>query len=243
MSSPPRRHPAVEGGFDGAPIRHLLREDGLKARAVRRFDQVGELVQHHVFDGARRFRGEAAVKNDVARARAACPPLAFHGTDADASGADAEPLLPLRDERVEAALEFAALEAFEVPLDFGGIVRVAGVDDEARWRFVGRGFDGGGTEPAGGGPHLQHVHRPEEPVLLSRHVPQLRPGRLSGDAGLVVADPIGFGGNERRDARFRRARRRRHRHAAVGRVDAQVDVLDAFARELEFDAGGGHGED
>jgi hypothetical protein len=24
-------------------------------------------------------------------------------------------------------------------------------------------------------------------------------------------------------------------------VDAQVDVLDAFARELEFDAGGGHG--
>ena len=78
-------------------------------------------------------------------------------------------------------------------------------------------------------------------MLLPRHVPQLRPGRLGGDAGLVVADPIGFGGDERRDARFRRAQRRRHRHAAVGRVDAQVDVLDAFARELEFDAGGGHG--
>ena len=26
-------------------------------------------------------------------------------------------------------------------------------------------------------------------------------------------------------------------------MDAQVDVLDAFARELEFDAGGGHGEE
>ena len=59
---------------------------------------------------------------------------------------------------------------------------------------------------------------------------------------MVVADPIGFGGDERRDARFRRAQRRRHHHTAVGRVDAQVDVLDAFARELEFDAGGGHGE-
>ena len=77
-------------------------------------------------------------------------------------------------------------------------------------------------------------------MLLPRHVPQLRPGRLGGDAGLVAADPIGFGGDERRDLRFRRAQRR-HRHAAVGRVDAQVDVLDAFARELEFDAGGGHG--
>ena len=117
---------------------------------MRRLDQVGELVQHQVFDGARRLRGEAAVENDVARARAACPPLAFHGTDADAGGADAEPLLPLRDERVEAALEFAALEAFEVPLDFGGIVRVAGVNDEAGWRLVGRGFDGGRLRPAGG---------------------------------------------------------------------------------------------
>ena len=107
----------------------MLREDGLKARAVRRLDQVGELVQHHVFDGARRLRGEAAVEHDVARARAACPPFAFHGADSDAGGADAEPLLPFRDERVEAALEFAALEAFEVPLDFRGIARVAGVND------------------------------------------------------------------------------------------------------------------
>ena len=104
------------------------------------------------------------------------PPLAFHGADADAGGADAEPLLPLRDERVEAALEFAALEAFEVPLDFGGIVRVAGVDDEAGWRFVGRGFDGGSSDPAGGGPHLQHVHCTKESVLLPRHVTQLRRG-------------------------------------------------------------------
>ena len=228
--SPPRRHPAVEGGFDGAPIRHVLREDGLKTRAVRRLDQVGELVQHQVFDGVRRFRGEAAVKNDVARARAACPPLAFHGTDADAGGADAEPLLPFRDERVEAALELAAFEAFEVPLDFGSIVWVAGVDDEAGRRLVGRGFDGGGSDPASGGPHFQHVYRTEEPVLLPRHVPRLRPGRLGGDSGLVAADPIGFGGDESCDLRFRRARRRRHRHASVGRVDAQVDVLNAFAR-------------
>ena len=234
-----RRHPAVEGGFDGAPIRHVFREDGLKARAVRRLDQVSELVQYQVFDGARRFRGEAAVKHDVARARAACPPLAFHGADADAGGADAEPLFPLRDECVKAALEFAALEAFEVPLDFGGIVRVAGVDDQAGWRSGG--FDDLGSDPAGGAPHFQHMRRTEEPVLLPRHVPQLRPGRLGGDAGLMVADPIGFGGHERRDACFRHSRRRRHRHAAVGRVNAQVDVLDAFARELEFDAGGGHG--
>ena len=169
IDTSPRRHPAVEGGFDGAPIRHVLREDGLKAWAVRRLDQVGELVQHHVFDGARRFRGEAAVKNDVARARAACPPLAFHGADADAGGADAEPLLPLRDERVEAALEFAALEAFEVPLDFGGIVWVAGLDDEAWWRFGGAP-DSLGSDPAGSGPHLEHVHRTEEPVRLSCHV-------------------------------------------------------------------------
>ena len=133
------------------PIRHVLGEDGLKARAVRRLDQVGELVQHHVFDGARRFRGEAAVKNDVARSRAACPPFAFHGADADAGGADAEPLLPLRDKRVKAALEFAALEAFEVPLDFGGIVGVAGVDDEAGLSFVGAGLGGFGSGPAGGG--------------------------------------------------------------------------------------------
>ena len=197
-------------------------------------------MQHHIFDGARRLRGEAAVEHNVARARAACPPFAFHGADADAGGADAEPLLPLRDERVEAALEFAALEAFEVPLDFGGIVGVAGVDYEAGWRFEARGFDGG-SDPASGGPHLQHVHRTEEQVLLPRYVPQLRPGRLGGDAGLVAADPIGFGGDELSDLRFRRARRRRRRHAAVGRVDAQVDVLDAFARELEFDTGGGHG--
>ena len=38
-----------------------------------------------------------------------------------------------------------------MPLDFGGIVRVAGVDDEAGSRFVGRGFDRGGSDPAGGG--------------------------------------------------------------------------------------------
>ena len=67
----------------------------------------------------------------------ACPPLAFHGADTDASGADAEPLLPLRDKRVKAALEFAALKAFEVTLDFGGIAGVAGVDEEEGWRFSG----------------------------------------------------------------------------------------------------------
>ena len=53
--SPPRRHPAVEGGFDGAPIRHVLRKDSLKARDVRRLNKVSEFVQHQVFDGARRF--------------------------------------------------------------------------------------------------------------------------------------------------------------------------------------------
>ena len=239
VAASPRRHPAVEGGFDGVPIRHVLREDGLKARAVRRLDQVGELVQHQVFDGARRLFGQFEVEDDVARARAACPPLAFHGADADAGGADAEPLLPLRDEHVEAALEFAALEAFEVPLDFGGIVRVAGVDEEARLRAGAVGLRPGA--PTCRWPHLQPMVHPEEPVLLPRHVPQFGPWRQRGDACLLLADPIGFGGDKLRDARFRHAQRRRHRHAAVGRVDAQVDVLDAFARELEFDAGGGHG--
>ena len=50
-------------------------------------------------------------------------------------------------------------------------MRVARMDDEAGWCFVGGGgFDGGGSDPANGSPHLQDMHRTEKPVLLSRHV-------------------------------------------------------------------------
>ena len=103
-SSPPRRHPSVEGGFDLAPIGHVLGEDGLKSRAVRRFEEVSELVQDQIFNGTWRLLGEFEVENDVAGARAACPPLAFHGADANFGRLNAEALLPLRHQHVQALL-------------------------------------------------------------------------------------------------------------------------------------------
>ena len=82
---------------------------------------------------------------------------------------------------------------------------------------------------------------PQKRLFFPVGVSELRTQWPRGDARLVAADPISFGDDERGDAHFRRTQWRRHRHAAVGRVDAQIDVLDAFARELVFDAGGGHG--
>jgi len=233
-SSPPRRDAAVEGGFDGAPIRQVLGEDGLESRAVRRFEEVGQFMEHHVIDGGRRLFGQFEVEDDVAALRSARPPLAFHGADADGWGRDAEPGTPRRHELVEARVQFAAVQPIEVALDFGGVPWVAGVDEEAPLNGLRAG------PLACRRPHLQPLADPEEPMLLPRLVAEFGARRQCGDARLVTADPIGFGGNELRDARFRHPQRRRHRHAAVGRVYAQVHVLDAFARELEFDAGGGH---
>ena len=68
-------------------------------------------------------------------------------------------------------------------MDFGGIVRVAGVDDEAGCLFGG--LDGVGSDPAGGGPHFQHVGRADEPVLLPRRnaAPAGLDGRRCGLGG------------------------------------------------------------
>ena len=160
------RFASVQGNFDVAPIWHVLRKDGLKARAVRWLDEVSELMHDDIIDGARRLFGQFEIEHDVAGARAACPPFAFHGADADAGGADAESLLPLRDERVEVALKFATAKPFEVPLDFGGVVRVTGGDDEARlWARVGA-FCNFRSRPAGSGLHLEQVIDAEELMLL-----------------------------------------------------------------------------
>ena len=132
-SSPPRRHPTVEPSFDFAPIRHVLGEDGLKACVVGRLDQVSEFVQHQIFDGAWRVLDELEVEHDVAGARAACPPLAFHGADANLGGFHAEALLPLRHQRVEARLQFPAVRPVDVALDFCGVARIARVHHDARF--------------------------------------------------------------------------------------------------------------
>ena len=132
-SSPPRRQAAVERGFDIAPIGHVLGEDGLKARSVRRFEEVSELVQDHIFDGTWRLLGEFEVEHDVAGARAACPPLAFHGANANFGGLNAEALLPLRHQHVQALLQFSAVRPVDVALDFRCIARVAGVHHDARF--------------------------------------------------------------------------------------------------------------
>jgi hypothetical protein len=95
IGTSPRRYAAVEGGFDGAPIRHVLGEDGLKSRAVRRFEEVGQFVEHYVIDGGRRLFGQFEVEDDIAALRSARPPLAFHGADADGWGRDAEPGTPI----------------------------------------------------------------------------------------------------------------------------------------------------
>ena len=90
----------------------MLGEDGLKACVVGCLDQVSEFVQHQIFDGAWRVLDELEVEHDVAGARAACPPLALHGADADRLVVcDAEALLPLRHELVEARLQFAAVNS------------------------------------------------------------------------------------------------------------------------------------
>ncbi len=89
----------------------MLGEDGLKACVVGCLDQVSEFVQHQIFDGAWRVLDELEVEHDVAGARAACPPLAFHGADADGLGRDAESGTPRRHELVEARLQFAAVNS------------------------------------------------------------------------------------------------------------------------------------
>ena len=132
-SSPPRCHPTVEGGFDISPIRHVLGEDGLKACVVGCLDQVSEFVQHQIFDGAWRVLDELEVEHDVAGARAACPPLAFHGADANFGGLNAEALLPLRHQHVQALLQFSAVRPVDVALDFRCIAGVAGVHHDARF--------------------------------------------------------------------------------------------------------------
>ena len=134
--SAPRRKAAIQRGFDIAPIGHVLGEDGLKACVVRRLDQVSEFVQHQIFDGAWRVLDELEVEHDVAGARAACPPLAFHGADANLGGFHAEALLPLRHQHVQALLQFPAVRPVDVALDFRGIAGIAGVHHEAR--FLGR---------------------------------------------------------------------------------------------------------
>ena len=92
----PRCDAAVERRLDFSPIRQVLREDGLEAGVVGRLDQMSELVEHNVLDGAWRVLGELEVEHDVARARATCPPLALHGADANFGGFHAKALLPLR---------------------------------------------------------------------------------------------------------------------------------------------------
>ena len=112
----------------------MLRKDGLEAVVVRCLDQVSELVQDQIFDGAWRMLGEFEVENDVSGARAACPPLALHGADANFGGLNAEALFPFWHEHVQALLQFAAVRPIDVALDFCGVARIAGVDDEA-WFF------------------------------------------------------------------------------------------------------------
>ena len=86
-------------------------EDGLKARAVRRFEEVSQFVEHYVIDSGRRLFGQFEVEDDVAALRTACPPLAFHSADADGLGRDAESGTPRRHELVEARLQFAAVNS------------------------------------------------------------------------------------------------------------------------------------
>ena len=89
----------------------MLGEDGLEACVVGCLDQVSEFVQYQIFDGAWRVLDELEVEHDVAGARAACPPLAFHSADADGLGRDAESGTPRRHELVEARLQFAAVNS------------------------------------------------------------------------------------------------------------------------------------
>ena len=121
----------VERGLHLSPIRHVLREDGLEASVVGCLDEVSELVQDQIFDGAWCVLGEFEIENDVSGARAACPPLALHGADANFGGLNAEALFPFWHEHVQALLQFAAVRPIDVALDFRCISGGAGVDDEA----------------------------------------------------------------------------------------------------------------
>ena len=90
-------------------------------------------MQHQIFDGAWRVLDELEVEHDVAGARAACPPLAFHSADANLGGFHAEALLPFWHEHVQALLQFPAVRPVDVALDFCGVARIACVNNEARF--------------------------------------------------------------------------------------------------------------
>ena len=74
-------------------------------------------MEHYVIDGSRRLFGQFEVEDDVAALRAARPPLASHGADADGWGRNAEPGTPCRYEFVEARLQFAAVQPIQVALE------------------------------------------------------------------------------------------------------------------------------
>ena len=82
---------------------------------------------------------------------------------------------------------------------------------------------------------------PQKCVFFTVRVGEFGTGRHRSDARLLLSNPRRFGRHELGDERLGRAARRRYRHPTIGRVDPQVDVFDALAGELVFNAGGGHG--
>ena len=82
---------------------------------------------------------------------------------------------------------------------------------------------------------------PQKRVFFAMRVGELGSGRHRGDARLLLPNPRRFGSHKLGNERLGRAAWRRNRHPPIGRVNPEIDVLDALPDEFDFNASDDHG--
>ena len=197
------------------------------------FVQVNQFVDNDVFEAVGWFLGKFKVEPDATGLDVTGAPAGLHLFDAPRRGFDAEDRLPLGQQGRDLRFELAAIPFGQHPLTLGAIA--AGAYIEVEIAFVADHHLG----RAGLVDHIQPVA--VAPVVMTFTGDHLawRLAFLAGKFEPLLFDPGQLGNGKEPNRLIADPLGRSNAHPAIGRIDAQVQILDRFAHNVDDKVGYG----
>lgn len=192
------------------------------------FDQVDHLVDYYVLQARHGLFGQLRIQPDPSDFGVAGTPSRLHPPDAPINHRDPDPGFPLRDHLWDAVPELGPVPPIQHGLT--SVPLGVGAHPHLHPGLVAK------TNPSGAGrlDHIQPVAPPLEVVALTRHELASRLAILSLELCPLSANP----GQPRDDGEPHRvviqAKRRGDAHPPLRGIDAQVQVLDVLADDLDL---------
>lgn len=211
----------VEDITDKLPVWHELIYQGDKATVVGRFQQVDHFMHNDVFQAFPGFFGQLSIQADASSVRVATAPPGFHQLHKEVGHMHIQLRLPFGNQRQDGGFQLLP----EPSLQYFLSLLLVGA--RANLKEQGAVFELHNRREVGFY-HFEQVALAPDVVALTIQVLTRGLALLFQEFLLLALDPVQFCNRIQAESIEAHAGGRRYADPAIGRIDAQMDILDVL---------------